>query len=192
MTNIKNYTTLSLTVLVLFWSVHVRSEQFELQAEGRIDKVDVIGSIDPSVKVGASFLFVLSYDTQEKGTFLVRGLTIGSVGYLSGDEAFYCSVYHSSKVGDWERLRLTIETIKSSGTGSSDAGGGSINVKLAFDSSITSDLDPAVTHPYRLSFKGRHISLAKGEVFFHLVYSHNGGAEGLISGEITSLTKLDG
>ena len=105
------------TVLVLFWSVHVRSEQFELQAEGRIDKVDVIGSIDPSVKVGASFLFVLSYDTQEKGTFLVRGLTIGSVGYLSGDEAFYCSVYHSSKVGDWERLRLTIETIKTSGTG---------------------------------------------------------------------------
>ena len=69
MTNVKNYAILSLTVLVLFWSVQVRSELVKLQAEGRIDKIDVAGFIDPSVKVGANFLFVLSYDTEKKGTF---------------------------------------------------------------------------------------------------------------------------
>ena len=192
MTNIKNYAILLLAVLVLFWSVQVRGELVKLQAEGRIDKVDVAGSIDPSVKVGANFLFVLSYDTKKKGTFLVRGLTIDSIGHLTGDEAFYCRAHHSSKVGDWERLRFTIESIKDSDSGSPDISGGSFNVKLAFDSRITSELDPSVSRTYHLPVKDKDISLARGEVFFHLIYSRKGEAEGLISGEITSLIQLDG
>ncbi len=193
MTRANNHAILLLvTALVLLWSFQARGELVKLRAEGRIDKVDAIESTDPGIKVGATFAFELSYDSQMKGTILVRGLSIDSVAQLTKLETFFCEVNHSSKAGAWDRLRLLIEHRKDSIVDGSSSSA-SFNVKVALDSSTNGDLDPSATRQHSLDLNGLNISLGD-ETFFHLVYSDSStkrGLAGLISGEVISLTRVD-
>ena len=192
MTDVKNRSLLSLiTLLVLLWLIPARGELVKLQAEGRIDKIDVAGFADPILKVGSTFLFVLSYDTRVRGTLLVRSLTIDAVEHLTGNEIFVFRAKHSSKVGDWYRLRFAVEPTEAPITSSLDASMASINVKLALDSRINGDSDISKSSPYHLPLNNMSLPLVKEEMFFHFIYRQRGGAEGLISGEIISLTRID-
>ncbi|MDJ0957254.1 MAG: hypothetical protein QNI91_10365 [Arenicellales bacterium] len=192
MTNVKGCTLLSLiAILVLLWSIPARGELARLQGEGRIDKVDVAGFADPVPKVGSTFLFVFSYDTQVKGTLLVESLMIDSVELLTGNEAFVCRAKYSSKVGDWYRLRFAAEPTEVPIASSPDTSTASIDVKLALDSRINDDSDTPTSYPYHLPLKDMMLPLGKGEMFFHFIYRQRGGAEGLVSGEIISVTRVD-
>ena len=179
----KSTILLLVTALVLLWSFHAQGELIKLRAEGRIHKVDVTESADLGIEVGATFLFELSYDTDEKGTIRVRGLTIDSVEQLLKQETYFVKVNHASNVGSWDRLRLTVK--RGSGTGAT-----SFNAKVVLDSIV----DTADAQPHYLPINGLTISLGS-ETFFHLVYSDTQvqrGPSELISGEITSLTRVDG
>lgn len=193
MTRANNHAILLLVAaLVLLWPFQARGEMVKLQTEGRIDKVDAIESTDLGIKVGATFVFEFSYDTQMKDTIVVRKLTIGSVAQLTKQETVFCRLIHSSKAGAWDRLRLLIERSKHSTVGSSITSA-SFDVKAALDSRTNGGLDPSTTHQQSLNLNGLNIFLGS-ETFFHLVYSDPSGKRGLtglISGEVTSLTKVD-
>lgn len=182
---------LLLAVLVLLCSVQARGELVRLQAEGRIDKVDAAGLTDLGIEVGTTFALQLSYDTEVEGTCLVDSLTIDSKQGLTEDETLSCRVNQSSKIGDWHRLRLTVERIKDFELGSPGSSTASLDIKLAFDSRTDHDLNPTINRPNYLSFDVLNIPLGS-ETFFHLICSDKNGLDDLISGEITSLIKVDG
>ena len=167
---------------ILGWPVQAGAESVALRVEGRVHKVDADVPVGFRIHVGARFILELTYDTDAKGIVMVKDLKVGLAQPLTGHEQLLGKVNHSSRAGGWDRVRLTFQDVDS------------LDVKIAFDSRAENELILPAGGRHTIPVDGLEIVLS-GEKFFHFVYadSHTRGhPDGLISGEITSLTRIDG
>jgi len=183
---------LLMVVTVLTWPSPADAELVAFRAEGRVHKVDANLPADSRIYVGARFVVEFSYETGANRTIVIKGLRIGPARHLAKHERLYGTVNHFSRAGGWDRLRLSVQSREASSVGGSGTDPEAFNVKIAFDSRTEVDSALSVSDVDPLSDDGLE-SLLSGKKFFHFIYSGSDTqrqSAGLISGEITSLTRI--
>ena len=183
---------LLMVVTVLTWPSPADAELVAFRAEGRVHKVDANLAPRSRIYVGTEFVVEFTYETDAKRALVIKSLRIGPARHLAKHERLYGNVNHFSRAGGWDRLRLSVQSREASSVGGSGTDPEAFNVKIAFDSRREVDSALSVSDVDTLSDDGLE-SLLSGKKFFHFIYSASDAqsqSDGLISGEITSLTRI--
>ena len=178
--------------VLLTWAPLCDAELVLVRAEGRVHKVDASLPAGSEISVGSQFVFEFTYETDANRTIVVKGLRIGPAEHLADNQRLYGRVNHFARVGGWDRLRLSVQSREASSVDDSKAEPQAFTVKMAFDSRTEVGSVPSVVDGDPL--RGDVLeSVLSREKFFHLLFNVSdaeGQSDGLISGEITSVTRI--
>ena len=189
----RRYVLLLLTVAtVLAWPSLADAERVAFRAEGRVHKVDANLPARSRISVGARFVFEFTYETDANRTIVIKGLRVGPDEHLAKHGRLYGKVNHFSRTGGWDRLRLRVKRPEASSVHDSGTDAPAFNVKIALDSRTEVGSVPSLGDGDALPVDVLERVLS-GEKFFHFLFSASeaeGRSDGLISGEITSVTRI--